>query len=204
MINEQVLVDQILAGKRINVYQMRYIVTLLSRHFLSQGLDKVQTRNKIFAWANSHGYYVKVYVKHIVEDSYCDLQPLNADVKVYINNSDIELIKSVSKTGLERKTALAFLCYAKIYADADGVVEMPISTVVDWIGQKNPQNVYNRIMPVLLERGFFTNEEDVHKWFGKIVKRTRTMRICHKLNNNGKHELINNDFQELYDSIKWK
>ena len=204
MINEQLIVDQILTGKKINVYQMRFAVTLLARYYLSQGLNQLETREKIFEWANANTYHIKVGVKRIISDVASDLRPLAKDIRVFINNADIDLIKAVANTKLERKVALAFLCYAKVYADGDGIVEMPIATVVDWIGQKDPHNTYTRIMPRLFAKGFFTNEEDVQKWHGHIVKRTRTMRLCCELNNKGKHELVDNDFDTLYNSIKWK
>jgi len=204
MINEQLIVDSVLSGQKINVYQMRYITSLLARHFLSQGFDTIETRNMIFDWANKNGYYIKVFLKSVVNTAYKDAKPLRGETPVYVNSSDIAFIKKTAKTKLQRKVALAFLCYAKVYADTDGVVEMPISTVVDWIGQKDPHNTYTRVMPVLLANGFFTNEEDIVKWHGKITKRTRTMRICHTITNTGKHELVGNDFDALYNSIKWK
>ena len=205
MINEKLMVEQLLAGKKINIYQMRSVCSLLARHFLLLGFNEVETRNKIFEWATSNKYYVKVGLKRIVTDVADDLQVLRDVTPVYINSADIAFIKACGHTKLEKKLALAILCYAKIYADSDGVMELPISSICDWIGQPDPKNAYNRLLPTLLEKGFFTNEEDINKWNGRVVtKRTRTMRINHELVNRGKLCLENNDINKLFDEIKWK
>jgi hypothetical protein len=180
------------------------MISLLSRHYLVSGLNEVDTRNAIFKWANAYHYHVKIGVKRVIHDVSVDLSPLRGATRLFINDYDIAFIKNVAKTKLERKIALAILCYAKMNADTDNMIEAPLSTIADWVGQKNPHNMYTRILPKLLQRGFFTNEEDVHKWHGRITKRTRTMRICHTLTNRGKHELIDNDIIGLYNSIKWR
>lgn len=203
LINEKILLREILDGKRINVYQMRFICSLLARHFLMSGFDEIETRNLIFAWANSHSYYVKLTLKKIVAECNRDLKEL-CEKEVYINNDDIEFIKMAAKTKLERKFALALICYSKAHSDVDDIFEAPISTIGDWIGQKSPHNLYTRIMPTLLSKGFFVNEEDVQKWHGKIIKRTRTMRLLYEQVNEGRYRLTDNDIDSLFKLIKWK
>lgn len=205
MIYEVDRVNEILDGKNINPYEMRSICRLLTRYYYDLGItDQKEIRKNIFSWANKYKLYIKLSVKHLIAEELSIYRPINKDRSVRVSQGEIDAIKLLSKKRTVRRAMLGILCYAKVFA-INNIIDINIKDFSNWIGYSSVSNFYNFAMKEMLKINFIRDEEDYIKWQnGHITKCTRKLYVNFDVSNReGEYVLFDNNFQKLYDNIKW-
>lgn len=205
MIYEVDRVNEILDGKNINPYEMRSICRLLTRYYYDLGItDQKEIRKNIFSWANKYKLYIKLSVKHLIAEELSIYRPINKDRSVRVSQGEIDAIKLLSKKRTVRRAMLGILCYAKVFA-INNIIDINIKDFSNWIGYSSVSNFYNFALKEMLKINFIRDEEDYIKWQnGHITKCTRKLYVNFDVSNReGEYVLFDNNFQKLYDNIKW-
>jgi hypothetical protein len=198
-------VNEILDGKNINPYEMRSICRLLTRYYYDLGItDQKEIRKNIFSWANKYKLYIKLSVKHLIAEELSIYRPINKDRSVRVSQGEIDAIKLLSKKRTVRRAMLGILCYAKVFA-INNIIDINIKDFSNWIGYSSVSNFYNFALKEMLKINFIRDEEDYIKWQnGHITKCTRKLYVNFDVSNReGEYVLFDNNFQKLYDNIKW-
>lgn len=204
MINELYEVTQYLQGKDVTekkLYRVRY---LMAKFYKEQGLQKFEIRDKIFEWGKQHSVYFTFSINTVIYRVFEDNRPLKADTQVYINDEDIEFINSHFDSIKVKTVALAVLCYAKIFADADN--EVIISTVdfANWLHMQQP-HISARYIPELIDFNMLqrVDSENCHfSWNSKrAFSKNRRYKVNMTLKNEGVYVLANNDILKLAEKI---
>lgn len=168
MINEAMIVEDLLNGKIINPYQMRYYCTLLVRFCIGKGMSDDEIYDFIFSWANKNGYYIKLYLSVIVKRCRENYVELNRS-PIYLSNRELNYVKNNIKSKVSKRLAIAIILYAKFTKQTGDIVEIPVATISDWIGCKNKSNVYNIYLKNLSDIGFLVDCDVKNKWKGKSI-----------------------------------
>lgn len=203
MFNEVEAVKSYLDGKRIPVRALDDCVFQISKVCKDKGMSKIETKKFILEWLDRNGLKF-VDINNNIDNAYITKSRLSADFKVYINQQDIDAINFAADFSVSKKVALFLLIYAKIYADRDGKFKIRVATMAEWCGVKR-ENIYSRHIKPLREYGFLEILDD---WsYVKYINAKRDdkrmlMRISHKLVNDGKYFIENNeDFESIFLKI---
>lgn len=184
---------------------MRSICRLLTRYYYDLGItDQKEIRKNIFSWANKYKLYIKLSVKHLIAEELSIYRPINKDRSVRVSQGEIDAIKLLSKKRTVRRAMLGILCYAKVFA-INNIIDINIKDFSNWIGYSSVSNFYNFALKEMLKINFIRDEEDYIKWQnGHITKCTRKLYVNFDVSNReGEYVLFDNNFQKLYDNIKW-
>lgn len=208
MIDEVYEVKQYLAGESVSERGRYRAAYQLARWYTQEGYDFKATRNKIFEWARATNNYLKYNVNDIVTAARNHKERLKDNVIVRISESDVNEIVRLFDSRNARRLALALLCYAKVYADKDGVFDVSMASIGEWIGVAG-QNISQRHLPELIALEYVEQVYDdslVAHWHKKKKShthryKTTRLKINASLYNAGKFELKNNDIDKLYNDI---
>lgn len=135
MINEKLEVVEYLNGtniKKQNLYRMCY---LIAKYYRDEGVSALDTRQKIFEWANSHGLYIKFNLNDILNIVFLrDTDPLFEGGDIYFSDNDFEQIKLRFDNNKVKLAAMAILSYAKARSSSSGEFQFSGSAMATWIG----------------------------------------------------------------------
>ena len=200
MINERLEAESYLRGENINkecVYRMCY---LIAKYYLENGMDALETRERIFQWAREHNVYISSSLSGIVYKASVDGVRLRGDMPVYISDADVEEIKRRFDTKNTRMLALALLCYGKVAVDANGECGFSLLAISNWIGL-NASNVLNRYMPQMYTFNFISKVKPKYKWDKDTKDKMTHVRFGIPIVNEGRYCLRENNIAELFAEL---
>lgn len=203
MFNEVEAVKTYLDGRNIPIRALDDCVFQIAKFFKETGATRIDTKRIILEWLDRNNLYF-VDINNNIDNAYITKSKLIGDFKVYINQKDIDAINFAADFKVSKKIALFLLIYAKLHADPDGNFKIRIATMAEWVGVKR-ENIYARHISPLAEYGFL--EVPDHGSYKKYLNHKRdekrmSMRICHKLVNDGEYFIENNeDFESLFERI---
>lgn len=202
MIDETIEVNHILDGKfsKQNLYNSYY---LLAKYYIEQGLELSEASKALFNWAKSNELFVKYDLNAIVKRAKEDKNKLTRNVKIYINQNDIDNINNGFYNKNTKLVALAILCYAKANINKNRELHVSSCDIGAWVNIHN-SSIRRRYINELVEFGYLTKIKSPinnHSW-GNLKEESSTK---YKLNvdyyNSGEYELIDNDIHKLYREI---
>lgn len=204
MLNEKNEINSILKGERINKKYTYRSCYLLAKHFKSLGYEIIKTREEIFSWANKYKIYISDDLNSIIQRAYNDKHELMENVEIKISNEDItEIIKRFDKYNT-RLTAFAVLCFAKKYADKNGMFYMSRTGLANWIGIDST-NLSNRHIKELIDFGYLEkvsqNEIKYIQRRNKHVSKMLIYKIKVNFKNIGDYIFQDINIREEYEKI---
>ena len=159
-------------------------------------------RNKLKDWAKENDFFFEVAMNPIATRVIENDMRLKSGMSVFINDDDINLIADRFDTYEERLMALAILCYAKLYADDNGVLKLSQSSISHWT--KLNRRTVAKYMKVLEDLEYITKEEqgETKSWYSTtVITLLDKYRVCVPLFNVGYFEINDNDIVGLYHRI---
>lgn len=200
MIDEMAEVRAYLAGKKPTARTEYRCIYLLARYYVyCCGMDEPTATNKILDWGRHEvGYEFSIRVSRVVYYAIHKPRPLRENVTVHINDNDIAEIKARFAKKKIRTFALGMLAYAKCAADEDGVFDVSIVGMADWLGLT--LSSVRRWLPILEENGFIqkiTQRKRKKKFRTPISK----FKMLIPLVNEGAYEIRENDITDLVDTV---
>lgn len=208
MIDEVYEVQEYLGGKKVSERGRYRAAYLIARWYTQEGLDFCATRDAIFNWSKRTGNYLKYNVNDIVTGARACTERLTDNVNIRISEKDVNRIVRLFDSKKARMLALALLCFAKAHANRDGVFNVSISALADWIGVSRTSITVD-YLPELITLGYIEKidtPQPVTRWHkGKEYRtaryRSTRLKINASLYNAGKFELNHNDISGLYEEI---
>lgn len=202
MINETLLVEEWLSGKNIDnliSYRMCYLIS--KWYYEHEITDMMKIRENILHWADVNKVKLDTNLNECISNALKNTRRLSSDNEIRINDNDIYEITRRFDRKNPRICALAFLCYAKQFADQNRIIEVPFVAFGRWIGIS-----YNNINSRYLEE--LQNFKYLERYKGKNTKvisshktRSPKFRMLVPITNTGNYILKDNNILELYDTI---
>lgn len=204
LLNEKNEILALLDGKRMNKKYTYRSCYLLAKYFKSLDYDMIKTREEIFVWANKYKIYITDDLNSIIQKVFNDKFPIVDDICIFINNNDIEEINKRFDKQNTKLTAFAILCFAKKYANKDGIFQMSLVGLSNWINIHQTQ-ISGRIIKELID---FQYIEKINKnKFLRIIRKKHSItypiiyKINVKLDNNGEYIFKDENIREEYKNI---
>ena len=163
----------------------------------------ITTRKEIFKWANQYGVFISDDLNSIIQKAYYDKHGLMQEVDIFVNQRDIEEIKSRFDKYNSRLVAFAFLCYAKRFADKDGMFRLSIVGVANWIGidNSNVSKYVNEMVDFGYVKKFNERELTYIKKRKSGIDKINAFKICYGLVNEGEYKIKDIDFVAEFEEI---
>ena len=204
MLNERNEINAILNGERINKKYTYRSCYLLAKHFKFLGCNMIETRKEIFNWANKFGVFITEDLNSIIQRAFKDKSKIIDDVCIYINDNDIgEINKRFDKYNT-KLTAFAILCFSKKYANSNGIFQMSLVGLSNWVGIQHT-NISGRIIKELVD---FNYIEKINKNnYLRIIRKNHSIThpIIYKINvpieNYGNYIFRDNNIKEEFQEI---
>lgn len=203
MINEVLEVQQYLNGERINKECLRRICFLIARWYKQQGYNHLQVREAIFAWANKYNIFIDFSVNSIVNVVMDSKTELRGDTAVYVSDDDVLQIVSRFDSDNVRMVALAILCYAKAFANSDGLFDLSEAAIAHWVDIRR-SNVSSYYIRELMNYGYIEKvkpKKAVYTWNKTARNKSAKLKIKVSFANEGRYMLVGNDIDRLYHDI---
>jgi hypothetical protein len=153
LLNEKNEIQALLNGERINKKYTYRSCYLLAKHFKFLGYDTITTRGEIFAWAKKYQIYISDDLNSIIQRAYNDKHEIADNIEIRISKEDIEEINKRFDKYNTKLTAFAMLCFAKKYADKNGIFYMSRIGLSNWLGI-DQCNLTNRHLKELIDFGY--------------------------------------------------
>lgn len=206
LINEVLMVQDLLDGNGINKRCLYGHCYLLAKYWLQQGLEPLEVRKNIFAWACKYHLHLaadKLNVNRLIYKAESDKRRLREDVTVKVSQSDLDEITSRFDSARTRKVALAMLCYAKAAADQDNCFDLSIESFCNWLGcgRSVMYDDYLRELQVFgyIDRNEYKKTKRIFSWEKNVKSKSANFKLLVPFNNSGEYQLINNDIDALFD-----
>jgi len=204
MINEKNEIAALLEGRRINKKYTYRSCYLLAKHYKELGLEKIDIRNSIFEWAKKFSIYISDDLNAIIQRAFYDKHNLVENVEIKISKEDIDEIFNRFDKSNTRLTAFAILCFAKKFADKDGMFYMSRIGLSNWIGI-DQSNLSNRHIKELIDFGYLNkvSQEEIKyiKRRGKHVSKMLIYKIKVNYANIGDYIVSDNDIIKEFENI---
>lgn len=202
MINEIMIVKDLLNGKNINTKTTYRNCFLLSKWFREyEGKDKLEIRMSIFDWAKTNHIYLNINLNDCIDNALSNSRRLTSDNKIRISGKDIQEINMRFDNKNVKRIALGLLCYAKQFADQDGVFSLPMVAFGEWVGISYT-HISTRYINELIDYKFIERKSSARKsWNGKVLSGSPEFKILVPLYNDGEFELDGNDIKDLYTRV---
>lgn len=204
MIDEVAEVKQYLDGKRLedkdNYYRACYMVT---KYYKQLGMTKSEIFAKVAEWVRQYGLTLSFPLMSCVSAAYSNENELRHCAAVKISQSDAECMKLYSRSKQDRRVALALMCCAKAYADADGAFTASVSAMASWLGM-DASNVRERHIKHLIDFGFaerVSSEEGMRGWKKNYFHNAMRFRLKVPYSKSGKWAMQCNDIRALYEQV---
>ncbi len=199
MINETLEIQDIIQGRPVGDRCLYRTCFLLAKWHKAQGLTETQARDEIFAWANRMGIRINFTLNKLIRHAYKDRRRLTDNPKIYVSSEDIAEIKRRFDAGKIRMVALAMLCYAKTFANANGEFSISLAALADWVGLSRG-NISTRYINELIEFEYVNKGGDQHEivWNKTARSKAFTFSLNVPIRNSGEFELQGNDIHGLY------
>lgn len=135
MINEVNEVQRYLNGEDVDKRNLYRICYLILKWYKENGMDMLEARDALFAWANKNKLYIEYNVNSII--SYLwkfDTRKLSDVESVFISKADVNEINRRFDRKRSKLLAFALLCYGKVFADKDGEFSLSLRELEVWTG----------------------------------------------------------------------
>lgn len=203
MINEVLEVQQYLNGEKITKECLRRICFQIARWYKQQGYDHLQIREAIFAWANKYEMFLDFSVNTIINTVMDSRSKLRDDIEVFVSEDDIHQITGRFDGNNVRLIALAILCYAKAYANSEGLFDVSEAALASWVGLRR-SNVSAYYMKELTNYGYVEKivpKKATYSWSRGTRNKSAKFRLKVPFKNEGSYKLIDNDIDQLFHDI---
>lgn len=204
MLNEKNEVIAILEGRRINKKYTYRSCYLLAKYFKTLEYDNIKIREEIFNWANKYNVYISDDLNSIIQRVIHDKHTLISDINIKISNDDIiEIVKRFDKY-YTRLTAFAILCFAKKYADKNGIFYISCIGISNWINI-DQTSLSKKYLKELIDFGYIerVSQNDlkfIHKR-NKNISKMIMYKIKVNFSNTGNHIINDINFIEEFNNI---
>lgn len=209
MIDELTDVKKYLAGEGLS-HDIEYrICLLLAKWFYQNGAGtREEIREQLKDWAKENEFFITVAMNPLIDKVISENMRLQGIRPVPVSSHETELIADRFDSYGERITALAVLCYAKVYADRDGIFKLSISSLSKWLCME--QRTVRNHLKTLCSFGFIKQKEagGISSWYNSVVvSALHKYRLEFTPDEDGDYQLVHNDINKLYDNIyaagKW-
>lgn len=202
MINEIGEAKNYIRG-RLHDKPPKRICFVMAKYFKRNGLPLNDALATIQKMLETHQIETNFSVGRCVMAAYENDSELNDGGMVKISKKEIDAIKRIASTRREKILAVALLCCAKAYADADGMFSISFSRLAGWIGC-DVENLRKRELDVLTTFGYVEIHaaEDTYRGWKKEVRRNLLRyRVRIPYAQDGEYELLDNDIIGLCERI---
>lgn len=211
MINENILAQEYLEGKNINKKILYRICFILAKWFKEhpEGNDKEQEislciRKNIFKWANKNKIEIDFYLNACITKALEDSKRLTSDNPIRVSGDDVAVIVERFDAYNVRLLALAMLCYAKQFADANNQFSISLLALSDWT-RIHTSAISGRHIKELIDFGYISkvneNAKEVLSWSNTCKNKINRYQIKVPISNIGEYTLEGNDIRGLYKQI---
>lgn len=176
---------------------------MLAKYFYEQGDDTVlKIRNHLKEWAKKNDFYINVSMNSVAERVIKEDMKFLGEIPAKINDKDISIINDRCDTKKEKMTALAILCYAKIYKDKNDEFDLSQTSLEDWLSPYIGYHIERTIdMLIGLEYIDRVKIGKTNSWYRKdIVDNVSRFKIKVNALNSGKYILEYNNIDDFYNS----
>lgn len=204
MLNEKNEIEALLKGERINKKYTYRSCYLLAKYFKSLGYDHNKIREEIFAWGRKYEVYITDDLNSIIQRVFKDKKEIAENIEIKISNNDIEeIIKRFDRYNT-RLTAFAILCFAKKYANRNGMFYMSRVGLSNWINIKQT-NLSNRYIKELIDFNYLekvtVNDIKLIKINNKKVSKMLIYKIKVNFKNTGEYIVEDYDIRKEFEKI---
>ncbi len=202
MINETLEVQSVLQGQVTSSRGLYRAGYLMAKWHKAHGLTETQAREEISEWAEKHSFKLLFDLNNMIYQAYKDKRRLSDNPKICINADDIaEITRRFDKSNV-RLVALGLLCYAKMFANANGEFSISLSSFAEWLGV-NRGNLSARYIPELINFDYIKRDKSLHlrPWKKSFIPKALLISLNVPIDNCGDHELKGNDLHELYKRL---
>ena len=203
MINEMVDVQKYLAGEGLNRDIEYRICLLLAKWFYQNGATtREEIRERLKDWAKENDFFITVAMNPLSDRVLREDMKLLGQDPVYVNENDVNIIVDKFDTYEERITALAVLCYAKVYRDDAGEFKLSVATLADWLDME--RKTVTKYLKTLVDLNFIKllDVGETNSWYHKfVITGCNTYKLCFETSNTGTCSMQDNDLDKLYDSL---
>lgn len=205
MINETLEVQQYLRGENIHQDCLYRVCYLLTKFLKEQGItDKLTIRESIFKWANDNSIRITLSLNNCITNALNDKARLTEDNPIRISSDDVNEIKRRFDTKNMKLLSLAFLCYAKQYADANNEFDISLSALGRWTGITR-QHISTRYIPELIDFRYISKVSNgatkSFTWDATAKSKMNTYKIEVPVRNLSGEVLEGNNLIELYERL---
>lgn len=202
MINETILVEEWLRNENIDeqiTYRMCYLIT--KWYFEHDVKDKLEIREKLIDWIKKNNIKTRIDINYCITNALNNPRRLTSDNPIRVSKEDVQEITKRFDRKNVRLCALAFLCYAKQFADQNNSFEVPFVAFGKWVGIAY-NNISTRYIDELEGFGYLKRYSKDKRLFN-IKDESRSPRFILKVPivNTGEYVLEGNDIRGLYKKI---
>lgn len=203
MLNEMNEVNALLNGERINKKYTYRSCYLLAKYFKSLGYEHIKIRQEIFNWANKYGITIVDDLNSIIQKAFKDKKQLISNVEIKVSKEDIdEIVKRFDKYNT-RLTAFAILCFAKRYADKNGMFYISLIALSNWIGIDQTA-LSSRYINELIDFGYIekvTENERNKRLKSRYISKTIIYKIKVNYKNEGNNIIKDYNIRKEFEEI---
>lgn len=204
MLNELNESLAILKGERINPQHIYRTLFILVKYYKFLGYTHIKTKEHIIEWAKKYNIKITDDLNYVIQKVFRGKYELVTDVVVHISERDIKEIKERFDKYNTRLVAFAMLCFAKKYADQNGVFTISIVGLSNWVGI-NQSNITSRTIRELIDFGYI--EKKNVRVFKQIVSKQKVVskNIIYRIKvdciNSGGHIFYDKNIREEFDKM---
>lgn len=196
-------VNALLNGERINKKYTYRSCYLLAKYFKSLGYEHIKIRQEIFNWANKYGITIVDDLNSIIQKAFKDKKQLISNVEIKVSKEDIdEIVKRFDKYNT-RLTAFAILCFAKRYADKNGMFYISLIALSNWIGIDQTA-LSSRYINELIDFGYIkkvTENERNKRLKSRYISKTIIYKIKVNYKNEGSNIIKDYNIRKEFEEI---
>lgn len=196
-------VNALLNGERINKKYTYRSCYLLAKYFKSLGYEHIKIRQEIFNWANKYGITIVDDLNSIIQKAFKDKKQLISNVEIKVSKEDIdEIVKRFDKYNT-RLTAFAILCFAKRYADKNGMFYISLIALSNWIGIDQTA-LSSRYINELIDFGYIekvTENERNKRLKSRYISKTIIYKIKVNYKNEGNNIIKDYNIRKEFEEI---
>ena len=198
MINELIEVQEYLEGKKIDQRFSYRICYMLASYYRDQGLDHQAIRERIFEWGSKYKCFFDFSVNSVIYRVMEDGPPLRGESPCYINQNDIEEVRSRFDSKNTRMVALALLAYGKVCANKNGECNVSLYGLSRWLNIAYT-NLSGRHFKELVDFGLITRIEPKNSWSKNTRHKMVRVRFNVPLVNEGEDAVVGNNIVAIFN-----
>jgi len=180
-----------------NYYRAVY---MMAKYYRDIGFDREKTFLKIAEWVRKYNLTLPFSLITAVVAGYTNEKKLRCCATVKVSDDDIHRIMLFAKNKTDKLVALAVLCCAKALADNKGTVTLSVSALASWLNMDRA-NLHNRQLKRLEDAGYIKRlspASSLRGWKKNDARNTTRLKVTVPYDENGEHELRDNDILSLY------